>query len=106
MRVRVCGVKRVEGVAKGSGNAFDMCRVLMLVPVENQSNGKLKISGFGSEAAEMELAPEALQQFSGLSFPCEVDLHTEQKFFRGKFETICGGIVSAGLASKPVARAG
>lgn len=101
MRVRVCGVKRVEGVAKGSGNAFDMCRVFILVPVENQASGKVKISGFGSELAEMELAPEALPQFSGLTFPCEVDLHTEQKFFRGKFETICGGMVPAVVAPKP-----
>jgi len=101
MRVRICGVKRVEGVAKESGNPFDMCRVLILVPVENQASGKLKISGFGSELAEMELAPEALPQFSGLSFPCEVDLHTEQKFFRGKFETVCGGMVPVAAAPKP-----
>ena|SRR3990172_7983072 len=101
MRVRVCGVKRVEGVGKESGAPFDMCRVLILVPVENQANGKLKISGYGAELAEMELAPEALPQFSGLSFPCEVDLHTEQKFFRGKFETMCGGITPAVVASKP-----
>lgn len=93
MRVKVCGVKRVEGVGKESGSPFDMCRVLILVPVENVTQGKTKITGFGSELAEMELAQEAMPQFSGLSFPAEVELHTEQRMFRGKFETYCAGIV-------------
>ncbi len=104
MRVKVCGVKRVEGVGKESGSPFDMCRIFILVPVENVMQGKTKITGFGSELAEMELAQEALPQFSGLSFPAELELHTEQRMFRGKFEPDCAGFAQGGqgvMAVKP-----
>ncbi len=103
MRVRVCGVKRVEGKAKESGNPFDMCRVLVLVPVETVSSDKVRITGYGYELGEMELAPEALAEFSGLTFPADVELRTEQKFFRGEFKTVCAGVSVAPAKSAKAA---
>jgi hypothetical protein len=96
MKFNVIGVKRVEGHAKATGAAFDMCRLYCMVPVE-PGNGKTKVSGFGFEVAEMELQADALPVFSGMKFPCELELVIEQKFMFGEFRNLVAGVV--GVAS-------
>ena len=106
MKMQVLGVKRVEGTGKETGNAFDMCRVVVSVPIETGAFGKEPkrtiISGYGFESAEIECAPEALPMFAKLKFPCEIDLHTDQRLYRGKFETVCVGVVGAASPVKAV----
>ncbi len=104
MKFNVIGAKRIEGVAKVSGNPFDMCRVYCVVPIE-QSAGKTKVSGFGSELAELELSPDALPQFAGLKFPCELELKVDQRFVFGEFRSVVVG-VDAGTGTKAGAAAG
>lgn len=91
MKFNVVGVKRIVGTAKASGAAFDMCRAYCLVPVE-LSQGKTQVSGYGSEVAELELVPEAMPQFAGLTFPALLDLVVEQKFLFGEFRSVVVGI--------------
>lgn len=95
MKMPVIGVKKVQGIAKVSGDPFTITRLLCLVPVENVNLKSVQISGFGSEVAELELAPEALAQFGKLT-PGNVqllDLATETRHVRGKFETVVVGLV-------------
>lgn len=93
MKFNVIGVKRIEGVAKATGNAFDMCRVYCLVPIE-QSQGKTKVTGYGAELAELELLPEALPLFAKVQFPSELELKVDQRFVFGEFRSVVVGIDS------------
>jgi hypothetical protein len=102
MKFHVIGVKRIEGTAKASGNPFDMCRLFCLVPIEIGA-GKTKVSGFGMEVAEMELEPEALQQFAGLKFPADVELRIDQKFVFGEFRSVVTGLEGQ---AKPLQKVG
>lgn len=106
MKMQIIGVKRIEGNAKESGNPFDICRIFCMVPIEVGGFGKVRIAGHGFEMAEMELDPAALGFFANLKFPVQVDLETNQKFFRGKFETIVTGLVAGpSIAAVPQAAA-
>jgi hypothetical protein len=93
MKLNVCGVKRVTGNAKSDGAPFDISRVLCLIPIEAGAFGKVKITGFGFELAELEVSPEAIPQFDGLKLPAFVELATETKFMRGKLETVVTGVI-------------
>lgn len=101
MKMFVIGVKKVSGTAKASGDPFTITRLLCLVPVENVTMKSVQITGFGSEVAELELAPEALAQFSGLKHgqPQALDLSTETRHIRGKFETVVVGLEKPNLAA-------
>lgn len=93
MKMLVAGVQRIAGVAKGSGNPFDMCNVACLVPVEIV-NGKMQINGNGFKVTELPCDPEALKQFMQIpkeAFPLELELETDVRARAGKFETIVVG---------------
>jgi hypothetical protein len=94
MKLTVCGVKRIQGNAKATGNPFDMCHVNALVSVA-PSRGKINVDGYGFEQAQMELAPEAIEQFSGMRFPCEVELKIEQRHMFGEFRSVVVGVEGA-----------
>lgn len=92
MQMHILGVKRVKGVAKNSGNEFDMHMLVVRVPIERKEaseKSKLMIDGAGFEAADIELAPEALPAFKALEgrYPLDVELLTEQRFIMGQFKT-------------------
>lgn len=99
MKMTVLGVKRVKGISSKTGNDFDMCRLIGMVPVSPTSNSKVTISGHGFEVAEVELDPDSLPQFSTLKFPAQLDLTTDSRPFMGKFETVVTGFLA------PVAKA-
>lgn len=101
-KMMVTGVKRMVGRSK-EGNDFDMCRAFVLVPVENGGSAKIQISGHGFEVGELELDPAGLPAFTGVKFPCELDLVMDQKFTRGEFRTVCIG-VAVNADVKPVQR--
>lgn len=97
MKLMVIGVKRIEGKGKESGLPFDMCQLYGLVPVD-VAQGKVRVSGFGFEVAEIELMPEALPQFATLKFPLELELKIDQRFFRGEYRSLVAGIENAAAA--------
>ena len=91
MKIQVLGVKRIKGIAKATGNEFDMCHVYGMVPIEAGGGGKVVVSGFGFEVAEMRLDPECLPEFAKVKLPALLDLKTDMTPFMGKFETIVIG---------------
>lgn len=92
MQLNVLGVKRVKGVAKASGNDFDMYMLIVRVPIEKREpseKSKLLVDGAGFESADIELAPEALPAFKALDgrYPLDLEILTEQRFHMGQFKT-------------------
>jgi hypothetical protein len=96
MKLNVLGVKRIEGNAKATGNPFDMCRLFAAVPIEI-ATGKVNVSGFGFELAEISLDPAALDQFRGVKFPAVLDCTSDSRPFRGKLETVITGFLAAAV---------
>ncbi len=95
MKTQVLGVKRMNGIAKESGNPFDMASIFVVVPIETSSNAKITIQGYGYEVGEMALEPEALKQFESFKFPCSLELTLEPVLYRGKISQIVTGTTSA-----------
>lgn len=91
MKANVCGVKRMAGTAKASGNAYEMCNISLLVPVEQVNNPKMQINGAGFNVMEVPLAIEALPAFMNQKYPVQVTLVTEVRMRAGKPETVVVG---------------
>jgi len=91
MKLHILGVKRISGTAK-TGNEFDMCNVLGIVPIQTGGGKTVRIEGFGFEVAELPLEQSAMPLFSGMKFPCIVDLETDSRPYMGKLETFVVGI--------------
>jgi hypothetical protein len=87
MKATVCGVKRMSGTAKQSGNAYDMCNITLLVPIEQVNNAKMQINGAGFSTMEMPLEIEGLTAFMSLKFPLVLDLLTDVRIRSGRAET-------------------
>lgn len=92
MQATVVGVKRVKGIAKNSGNPFDMSRLLLLSPIESVAQEKFQVAGAGFEVSEVPLDVSALPLFMGVAYPAKLDLIVEPRPFRGGFETVVTGI--------------
>jgi hypothetical protein len=95
MKAYVVGVKRVAGIGKESGQAFEMCRVLVGTPIESVSNEKFSVQGFGLEVNEIPMEPSALPQFKGLTFPAVMELQTDFKPYKNKLEVFVVGVEKA-----------
>lgn len=108
MKMHVMGCKRIAGVAKATGNEFDMHALIVRVPLESGSFGKVRIDGAGFETAEVELDPSGLAAFKALQgqYPLDLELVTEQKFHRGEFKTFVTGHTHKGGVAAPVAKIG
>lgn len=91
MKANVCGVKRMAGTAKGSGNAYEMCNISVLVPVEQVKNQKMQINGAGFGVMEIPLAVEALPAFMNQKYPVQMTLITDVRQRAGKAETVITG---------------
>lgn len=101
MKMPVIGVKKVTGNAKESGAPFTITRLLVLVPVEPVTSKNFQVAGYGSEVAELELAPEALAEFGHLKHGsvAVLELVTETRHIRGKFETVVVGLAKPNLSA-------
>lgn len=103
MKATVIGVTRSHGMSnkKGPLRPYDMASVLMLQDVEivakadEQSGTSYNKTGYGFELAEVDLDPSAIGAFSGLKFPCVLDLEIGQRMQFGKLASVCVGIVKA-----------
>ena len=91
MKVQVLGVKRMSGTVKESGNPFDMASLFAIVPIEQVSNAKFNITGYGYEVGEMQVEPAAVKQFENFKFPCMLELTQEAVLYRGKITQIVTG---------------
>lgn len=93
MKLNVLGVKRIKGTSSKSGNEFDMCHLLAVVPFQAGGSANVNITGYGMEVAEMPLAPEAMASFASLKFPVNLELDTDVRPYMGKLETFVVGFV-------------
>lgn len=91
MKLQVLGVKRMKGIAKATGNEYDMCSLFALAPVETVRNANMQISGFGYEAAEMRLDPQIIDRFEKMRFPVMLTLETDARAYMGKIESVVVG---------------
>ena len=100
MKLNVLGVKLISGTSKASGNPFVMCRLVAAVSIEKVDSAKVQIKGFGFEVAEMEMEPSCLEQFSGVKFPADLELLTDQRAYQGEFKTFVTGLASGDKVRK------
>jgi hypothetical protein len=100
MKILACGVERIRGTSK-TGNAFDMCNLHALVPVENTAGAKVQIEGFGFKSMDIALDPAVMSQFAGVFSrgPAIVEVVTEARPNRGKMETTVVGVASVPKAA-------
>lgn len=107
MKQMCIGVKGVAGTAKATGNAFEMCSVRVLVPIEVGKFGTVVITGGGFEEGEIPCEASAVAAIAKHKFPLHLELICEQRFFRGKLETVVTGVEPVlAAAPAPVSKAG
>lgn len=92
MKVFVAGVRRQNGTAKKTGNAYDMASVLTLTPISAAATSTYNKQGFGFEVAELDLNVSALPSFAHIKFPCELDLVTDMVMRFGRMVPVVVGI--------------
>lgn len=92
MKAQILGIKHITGISKEKGTPFTLCNALIALPIENLTNANVQITGYGFDVSEMAVLPEALPQFSGLKYPCSVELVLDLAAYRGKVDTVISGI--------------
>lgn len=86
MRVKCRGAYHMAGTSKKSGNAYEMCNLVIEIAQETVSNASMNRVGLGFDQKELELSPACFERMKSmnLSFPCELDLTVGAKIgFRG-----------------------
>jgi hypothetical protein len=100
MRVHALGVYRMNGTSKKSGNAYDMAKLVIQVPVEIVATQTMKRVGHGYGAKELDLEPEALAKFGQFSYPCDLDLEIGSRVSAFGLEAV---VIGAKVAVKAAA---
>ncbi|WP_301103119.1 hypothetical protein [Propionivibrio sp.] len=90
MRVKALGAYRMTGIAKASGKAYDMGKLVIEVPVENMATPKMTRVGYGSTTNELDVAPESVAKFN-FHYPLELDLEVDQVIQFGSLQAIIVG---------------
>lgn len=91
MRVNCLGVYSMTGISKKSGQPYNMAKCVIQVPCEIVANANMKRLGFGYSAKELDMEPEAVQQFSQFQFPLELDLEVGNRVSPFGLESIITG---------------
>lgn len=90
MKVTFVGATRRKGTSSKTGNAYDMCMFFYAVRVESVNKPSMQYYGHGYETKEMELNPDALDQFKDVKLGQEIDVSVEPKPTNPRFTWICG----------------
>ena len=62
-----------------------------IVPIEQISNAKFSVTGYGYEVGEMPVEPSAVKQFEKFKFPCALELTMDAVLYKGKITQIVTG---------------
>lgn len=92
MKVLVLGVINMAGTSKKTGTGYDMFRVITGSEITAVSREGFQRRGAGYEPADIDLAPEAFNQFTGFKYPVVLDLETDMRLSGGKLVPICIGV--------------
>jgi hypothetical protein len=101
MKALVIGVTRMTGTSKKTGRPYDMARCHVLQPCQIGGTQETMRAGFGFQAAELDLRPDAITKFGNMKFPVELELITGSEMMFGRLITIVEGF--APPAVKPAA---
>jgi len=97
MKMFVTGWKRVKGHQKDTpADTFDFAMLRCLVPSDVGGSDRVQVTGGGSEQAEIEMTAEGVKAASAIQWPPHgqfMDVLTDQAFKRGKFATVCVGLM-------------
>lgn len=96
MKVICAGVRHQYGKSKKTGKNYDMAAVITLCPIGAAATADYTKIGHGYEMAEIDLRPDAMEQFANLQFPCTVDLMTDMEQRFGRMVPVVVGIHQAG----------
>lgn len=86
MRVKARGAYYMAGTAKKTGNAYEMCKLVIEVGQETTANANMKRIAMGLDQKELDMTPTCFERMKGmgLSFPCELELVVGSRVgFRG-----------------------
>ncbi len=79
MRVQFIGVNRRTGTSSKTGNAYDMSKIIIAVPLTPVQKESMQYTGFGLETREIDLNPECLAMFADVKPFATVDIVVEPK---------------------------
>lgn len=103
MKVTVIGVKRMKGIGKESGNAYDFASCEVLAPIQNRTSEKFSIQGLGFEVAKLDMDLTALASFNDVKFPATLELTVEHRPDRNGMKPVVTGCVAVPANVKAVA---
>lgn len=66
VKVQFIGASRRTGKAKDTGNPYDICMFSYLVPMEPKKTEQMQFLCHGSQAKEVEMSPDVLNQCAGI----------------------------------------
>jgi hypothetical protein len=64
MKVHYIGVARRYGTSSKTGKQYDMCMLSYAVPIKGNVTQSMNYSGFGYEVKEVDLDPNAMNNFA------------------------------------------
>lgn len=79
MIITFIGVSRRSGTSKKTGNPYDMCQLSFAVPIQPVNSANMQLQGYGFEAKEIDVQPEAMEQFYDIPSFHQVDVIIEPK---------------------------
>lgn len=99
MKILILGVSRRTGISDdGKGSPYDIARINTLQPITSRDNAHNKFiaAGFrGGPTAEVELEPNAINEFLGLKYPAEYEVDTDSRLGQGGLITVVTGLKKA-----------
>ncbi|MBS1156614.1 MAG: hypothetical protein H6R07_2538 [Proteobacteria bacterium] len=95
MKALVAGVSRMKGIAKKSGNPYDMANVNTLTASQSAKTESFTKIGYGFEISQIQCTNDAVEQFAAFQgrFPLELELITDMTQFAGRLVPIVVGVV-------------
>lgn len=88
MSVIALGFSRMNGKSKDSGNAYDMCRLQIVLPHTGAQTASMQRVAAGFQSAELEIDSSTWARFVSLPYPSclNVEYVEEMVPFKGKVE--------------------
>lgn len=90
MKVKYLGINHRKGKSRKSGNDYDICELLHVVPTEGKTTDAYVYRGTGHEVRTFSANPDAIQEFAGLKPLEEVELRFEPQPDKPMRNWVCG----------------
>lgn len=94
MKVHAIGVMRMSGIGKDSGKPYDFAQLVVLNPIEPAAKDNFNLVGYGFETSKLDMKVDAVRSFAGVSFPCVIEVQTEEELGRNGIRTVVAGFTA------------